>query len=51
MPSTRISPWLGRISPVMRFIRVVLPEPFGPTRLVMPGGIARLTLLMPRTSP
>src|ERR1035437_3787418 len=31
MPSTRISPWLGRIKPVMRFISVVLPLPLGPT--------------------
>jgi hypothetical protein len=47
MPSTPISPWLGRISPVIRFIIVVLPLPLGPTRLVTPGGIVRLTLLTP----
>ena len=45
MPSTRISPCVGRISPVIRFMSVVLPEPFGPTRLVMPGGIDRFTLV------
>ena len=39
MPSTVISPWVGRISPVMRFISVVFPDPLGPTRLVIPGGI------------
>ena len=35
----------------MRFMRVVLPDPFGPTRLVMPGGIDRWTRLTPSTSP
>ncbi len=51
MPRTRISPRVGRISPVIRFISVVLPEPLGPTRLVMPGGMERVTRLTPRTSP
>ena len=41
----------GGCRPVIRFMSVVLPEPFGPTRLVMPGGMVRLTLLMPSTSP
>ena len=31
--STRTVPWLGCSRPVIRFISVVLPEPFGPTRL------------------
>ena len=51
MPSTLMRPRVGRISPVIRFISVVLPEPFGPTRLVMPGGMERLTRLTPSTSP
>jgi hypothetical protein len=33
--------------PVIRFISVVLPLPLGPTRLVTPGGMVRLTLLTP----
>ena len=41
-PSTRTSPHVGRIKPVIRFISVVLPEPFGPTRLVIPGGIDKV---------
>jgi len=35
----------GTNQPVIRFISVVLPLPLGPTRLVTPGGIERLTLL------
>ena len=34
-----MEPREGRIRPVIRFISVVLPEPLGPTRLVMPGGM------------
>ena len=47
----RIEPWSGWMSPVIRFISVVLPEPFGPTRLVIPGGMFRVTRLTPSTSP
>ena len=47
IPSTLISPWLGGMRPVIRFISVVLPLPLGPTRLVTPGGMVRLTLLTP----
>ena len=34
-----IVPRVGRSSPVIRFINVDFPAPFGPTRLVMPGAI------------
>jgi hypothetical protein len=50
-PSTEMEPRLGRISPVIRFISVVFPEPFGPTRLVMPGPMERFTRFTPSTSP
>ncbi len=30
---------------------VVLPEPLGPTRLVIPGGSDKVTRLTPSTSP
>jgi len=33
------------------FIRVVLPEPLGPTRLLIPGGMRSDTRLTPNTSP
>src|ERR1017187_7497295 len=42
MPSTSIVPREGRMRPAIRFMSVVLPEPFGPTRLVMPGGMERV---------
>src|ERR1039457_4587871 len=51
MPSTSIVPREGRMRPAIRFMSVVLPEPFGPTRLVMPGGMERFTRLTPSTSP
>ena len=51
MPRTLTCPRLGRIRPVIRFRSVVLPEPFGPTRLVTPGGSERVTRLTPSTSP
>ena len=51
MPSTLMAPREGRIRPVIRFMSVVLPEPLGPTRLVMPGGMERFTRLTPSTSP
>ena len=44
-------PRLGRSKPVMRFMSVVFPEPFGPTRLVIPVAIARSTRFTPSTSP
>ena len=37
-PARETVPRVGCTRPVIRFISVVLPEPFGPTRLVMPGG-------------
>jgi hypothetical protein len=37
--------------PVMRFMSVVLPEPFGPTRLVIPDGMFSVTRFTPSTSP
>ena len=51
IPRTLMSPRVGWIRPVIKFISVVLPEPFGPTRLVMPGAMVRLTRLTPRISP
>ncbi|MEJ7708540.1 MAG: hypothetical protein WKF84_01455 [Pyrinomonadaceae bacterium] len=51
MPSTLRLPRVGLRSPVIKFISVVLPDPFGPTRLVMPGVIDKLILLTPRISP
>ena len=33
-------PWLGFSCPVISFMNVDLPAPFGPSRPVMPGGIA-----------
>src|ERR1700749_5164174 len=36
-PRTEISPRDGCTSPVIRFISVVLPDPFGPTSVVTPG--------------
>ena len=51
IPRTRMRPWSGKISPVIMFISVVLPEPFGPTRLVMPGGMFNVTRFTPSTSP
>ena len=47
IPRTRMSPQVGWISPVIRFIRVVLPEPLGPTRLVIPGGISQIDAIYP----
>jgi hypothetical protein len=44
-------PWSGKISPVIMFMSVVLPAPFGPTRLVMPGGMFSVTRFTPSTSP
>src|SRR6266853_5743387 len=46
-----MAPCEGLIRPVNKFISVVLPEPLGPTRLVMPGFREKLTLFTPRTSP
>jgi hypothetical protein len=51
MPSTDSRPRVGRRSPVTRFMSVVFPEPFGPTRLVIPGPIDRVIRLTPNTSP
>ena len=48
-PSSRISPWSGRSSPVTRLKKVVLPAPFGPMSPTMPrGGITRSTRSPPR---
>ena len=43
MPRILISPRVGRNRPASRFISVLLPDPFGPTRLVIPGSIVRST--------
>jgi hypothetical protein len=51
MPRMRIDPLSGKIIPVIKFIRVVLPEPLGPTRLVIPGGMCSVTRFTPSTSP
>jgi hypothetical protein len=51
IPRMRMRPWSGWMSPVIRFMSVVLPEPFGPTRLVMPGGMFSVTRFTPSTSP
>ena len=50
-PRMLIRPLSGWIRPVIRFMSVVLPDPFGPTRLVMPGGMLNVTRLTPSTSP
>ena len=41
----------GRMSPVIRFISVVLPDPFGPTRLVMPGAAAEFEAFFSGNAP
>ena len=51
IPRMKMLPWSGKSSPVIRFISVVLPEPFGPTRLVIPGGMFSVTRFTPSTSP
>ena len=51
VPSTRIEPWLGLSCPVMSFMNVDLPAPFGPSRPVIPGGIDTVTSLSPLTCP
>ena len=51
IPRIRMVPWSGKIRPVIKFISVVLPAPFGPTRLVMPGGMFNVTRFTPSTSP
>ena len=50
-PRMEIAPRVGRSRPVIRCIRVLLPEPLGPTRPVRPGSISTVTRLTPRTSP
>ena len=50
-PSTRIVPWLGFSCPVISFMKVLLPAPFGPSRPVTPGGMATVTSLRPLTWP
>src|SRR5436190_22638843 len=50
-PRTRIVPWLGFNCPVINFMNVDLPAPFGPSSPVMPGGIDTVTLLRPLTWP
>ena len=49
--NTESIPRVGRTKPVIRFISVVLPDPLGPTRLVIPGGIDSVTRFTPSTSP
>ena len=46
-PSTRIAPLLGLSCPVISFMNVDLPAPFGPSRPVMPGGTMTVTSLRP----
>jgi hypothetical protein len=44
MPSMRIMPPLGSVTPPMTFIKVDLPAPFSPTRpITSPGDTAKLT--------
>ena len=42
-------PLLGRNCPVISFMNVDLPAPFGPSSPVMPGGTLTLTSLRPMT--
>ena len=50
-PSTVTAPLLGLSWPVMSFMNVDLPAPFGPSRPVTPGGTLTLTSLRPMTWP
>jgi hypothetical protein len=50
-PRTWISPLLGLSCPVMSFMNVDLPAPFGPSRPVMPGPTDTVTSLRPMTCP
>ncbi len=44
IPSTRMRPWLGAVTPPRIFISVDLPAPFSPTRpMISPGATDRLT--------
>ena len=44
-------PWLGFNCPVISFMNVHFPAPFGPSRPVMPGGMATVTSFSPLTCP
>ena len=44
-------PLLGLSWPVMSFMNVDLPAPFGPSRPVMPGGTVSVTSFRPMTCP
>ncbi len=50
-PSTVISPLLGLSCPVISFMKVDLPAPFGPSSPVMPAGTETVTSLSPMTWP
>ena len=50
-PNTRMLPWLGFSWPVISFMNVDLPAPFGPSRPVMPGGMLTVTSFSPLTWP
>ncbi len=50
-PSTVTVPLLGRSCPVISFMNVLLPAPFGPSRPVMPGGTLTVTSFRPMTCP
>jgi len=50
-PSTLIVPLLGLSWPVINFMKVDLPAPFGPSNPVMPFGTTTDTSLRPLTWP
>ena len=50
-PSTFTSPLLGCSWPVMSFMNVLLPAPFGPSSPVIPGGTVTVTSFRPMTWP
>ncbi len=50
-PSTFTDPLLGRSWPVISFMKVDLPAPFGPSSPVIPAGTLTVTSLRPMTWP
>jgi len=50
-PSTAIAPLLGFSCPVITFMKVDLPAPFGPSRPVIPCGSVTDTSFSPITWP
>src|SRR4051812_37306921 len=50
-PRTLIEPLLGLSCPVISFMNVLLPAPFGPSRPVTPGGTLTVMSLRPLTCP